>query len=175
MAGKMRMKKGSNLSLKRSIAALKREVNSTPVIKQIRGNPKPVIKNYGTYVNKTIQIRKVSSASAGSTNVQDILGEFAYTPYDLRVDWIKVWNTNGRMIKVTFLTEHFCIGTLVGMGDSVGEDFGTSSHLPGVGLDIPMTITTDMTKLTPSTNLITWSTDGTTDAVCIQYGIRFKV
>jgi hypothetical protein len=174
MAGKTRMKKGSTQALKRSIASLKREVNSTPVIKQIRGNPKPVIKNFGTYVNKTIQIRKVSSAGAGSTNVQDILSEFAYTPFDLRVDWVKVWNTNGRMVKVTFLTEHFCMG-ITGMGDSVGEDFGTSSHLPGVGLDVPMTITTDVTKLSASTNLVSWLCDGPTDAICIQYGIRLKV
>lgn len=161
-------------SLKRQIAVLKREVNPIIVVKPVRGNPKPCNINKSVYVSRTVQIVKESAATVASLARSDIISA-VNTSTDIRIDFIKVWNTvPGSGLKATLIASKV-IDATTSPKDIQGEDFGTNASLAGLKFDIPMTLATDVTEGATTDGLVTTTSGGATDKMLFQVGLRMAV
>lgn len=161
-------------SAKQQIAQIKREINPLVKVRALRGNPKPINVNQTVFVSRTIQVVKTASAGSAALSVQDVTGAFS-SPQDIRVDFIKVWNSAaGSSLKATLLVRNVTDST-ANAAEIVGEDFGNFSSLAGIKFDIPMTLTMDVTTLLSSNNLITCVAGGATDKIVFQVGLRVSL
>jgi len=172
---KMKSKRnGSNKGLKQALTNLKREVRSTPKIISVNGNPKAINIGYSVYVNRTIAITKKAASSSANISVSDVLTALGGSPTDVRIDKVKVWNTTiGGSITCSFGMSSMT--NVPGISPLVGQDYGTSNSLAGTGVDIPDSLTQDVSALVPSLNLVSTQTSGATDTVLAHVMVRFMV
>lgn len=167
-------KASRDTSLRRQLANLKREVNPIVRIAPVRGNPKPCNINKSIYVSRTIQIVKQASTNLAQLSKADVYAMLNDSS-DIRVDFIKVWNSNpGMSLKATLYTSKF-IDASTTPKDIQGEDFGTQSALAGLKCDIPMTLSTDITEGASTDLLMAVNTGGVSDKVVFQIGLRMAV
>jgi hypothetical protein len=98
------------------------------------------------------------------------------TPKEIRVDGIKVWNTKqGGSLQVAFLMKNL-LNPGQNPNDLEGIDYGTASSLAGVGVDIPATLSQDITGESGTTNLVSAATgSGSTDLVLFELVCRCTI
>lgn len=160
-------------SLKRQIATLKREVNPIVMVRPVRGNPKPCNINRSVYVSRTVQIVKEASTTAASLTRNDLINSIVAT--DLRIDFIKIWNTvPGSGMKATLYTTRVIDSTSLAK-DIQGEDYGNNASLAGLKFDIPMTLATDITEGATSDVIVGVICGGASDRVLFQVGLRVAI
>lgn len=170
--GKRTMK--SQNSTKQQIAQIKREINPLIKVRSVRGNPKPININQTAFVSRTVQVVKTSSSGSAALSIQDVTGSFS-SAKDLRVDFVKVWNsTPGSSLKAT-LNVRNVIDSTTSPSEIVGEDFGNYSSLAGIKFDIPMTLTSDITEQLSTNNIVTTVAGGQTDKIVYQIGCRISL
>lgn len=163
-----------NNNLKRQIASLKREVN--PIVKgrPCRGNPKPVNTNRTVYVSRTYALSRNATTNTVGLSKADIV-LLASAGEDIRIDFIKIWNTTlGSGIKATLRTSRI-IDSSTGPKDIQIEDYGTSASLSGVMFDIPMTLSADISEGTQTDNVVDVYATGASDKVLFHIGLRMAI
>jgi len=172
--GKAKKTMKTQSSTKQQIAQIRREINPLVKVRSVRGNPKPINVNQSVFVSRTIQVVKTGSGGSASLSIQDVTGAFT-TPKDMRIDFIKVWNsTPGSSLKATLIVRNITDSSQVA-SDIVGEDFGNYSSLAGIKFDIPMTLTTDITEALSTNNIVTTVSGGLTDKIVFQVGCRVSL
>jgi hypothetical protein len=160
-------------SLSRAITNLRTETNPIISVSSCAGDPRTVKAVSQVWVNKTVQVLLNTSSSGGSLTVgqiaKELLGSFTVTgdTVAFKVDWIKFWNYQGRLITVTLTEDNYTLNST----STTGTDIGTSAFLPGVRFGIPLQLAKTLSgTATASTVLANYTTDGATDKVVVHVG-----
>lgn len=171
-------KSNKNKKLTSQINRLKSEMNPIINVHSTTGDPRCVKSAAQIWVNKTVQVLLNTAGSAASLTtgqiIKELLGPFAVTGQTgiFKVDWIKFWNYQGRLITVSLTEDNFTLNSTT----ATGTDIGTSALLPGVCFGIPLTLAKSLSgTIASSTVLANIITDGATDKCVVQVGILTPV
>lgn len=170
--------KGSANALNARINAIRKDINPMIRVMGAKGNPKPLNKNKTVYVTRTYPIEKTSASNTAAVSVNDVLTCIAADPQviaDARISMVKVWNTTVGSSLLATLYPAAVMDSGSAAANVQGVDYGTSSSLAGIKFDVPDTLSTDLTSLVGTSNVLTATTGGVTDKILVHVTVRFTV
>lgn len=168
------------MNIEHKLSNLKQETN--PILKgrSTRGDPKPLPVGKPVFVNRTIQLSTTGEtlrlgdiiAALGFKNVYANLSETV----DVKIDWIKAWNTTGRWITLKVTPDSLLLPSTGPIVPYAWTDYAPFSRFPGIEVNIPFTLTNTLSGGLGSTlNICDIVKEATTDRVLFQVGLRYAL
>jgi len=142
-------------SLKQSIQSIRQEMNPIPTVYSTSSNPraKPVtkVKWFRRAVRLTTSTNSLSTGLISYVDIGNALGALGSEIYTVKVLGVTAWNITNQATSSNSLSLALSASaTSSGALNIIGEDYGNSSRLPGVRINIPDLIST--TNLTSSSS-----------------------
>lgn len=167
------------MNLEHKISSLKQETN--PILKgrSVRGDPKPLPVGKPVFVNRTIQLSTTGTElrlGAIITALGLYNGSQYVIPVDVKIDWIKVWNTTGRWVTLKITPDSLLLATAGPLVPYAWTDYAPLSRFPGIEVNIPFTLTNTLQGTGSSTlNICDVVKPDSADNVLFQIGLRYAL
>jgi len=143
------------VSLSNAIQHIKNEINPIPRARSIRSGPRPMRTTQQVWINRKIRIIKQSTTAVtiASGDIYNALAQFPVTGDSalVRVDGLELWNTTNSTDTTNYVNATLGQALFVGGGSGNSsllgpyEDHGSPTSAAGVGVDIPLSLTSAIT------------------------------
>jgi len=165
-------------SLKQSINSIKKEINPIPTVYSTGSNPRALPVTKVRWFRRAVRLTAFTDGSVTGlityVDIGNALGALGSEIYTVKVLGVKAWNITNQATSSNSISLAIGAGaTLSGTLNIIGEDYGNSSRLPGVRINIPDLLST--TNLTSSSSTFCQVTAPLSGSTRQNYVLDFDV
>jgi hypothetical protein len=129
-------------SIRQSLNHMKKEIHPVPTVSPTRSDPKALPQTKTTWFRRVVRLTQATDSSGASlvspSDIGAALGALSSEAYTIKVLGIKAWNVTPVATSSSSILLNTASSLYLGSNAALrGEDYGTSSRLAGVMINIP--------------------------------------